>query len=495
MILRRFDIFRNYVKPIATTLFVAIGLFFFASCGDDEISTDPMDRLAFSVEKVDFDTIIAGQPSNTYYFMVYNRAKKDVQIDRIYLQSGSNANFKVNVDGISLVGGSATDFLIPAEDSMRVFLFANVPDADSDAPIPVSDALVFQLSTGITQQVPLNAQSQSVVKLKGKRISGTETFTPNRPYQIVDSLVVEAGATLNIQAGAKLLFGANASLIVHGTLNAVGTFDAPIVFRGDRLGEMFSNQPYDRIPAQWVGIRFAGDSYGNRIYCCDIHSAQNGVVCDSSNVDVLKLSMENSILHNMSKNCLGLRMSQVFVGNSQITNAGGNCVDIRGGRYQFVHCTIANFYAFTGGRGVALVYTNQGENNERLPLYQCDFINCLVTGYSADEIMGSASERYTDDAFAYTFRNCLLNTPEVEGEGIINCFWDRKSNEVYRDKNFEPEFDLDQLIFTFFLSEKSQAVNNADHSQPSYTYTHDLLGRMRDGNPDIGCYEFFPANE
>ena len=489
------NILRHMSKPIATMLFVAIGLFFLASCERDEISADASVRLAFSVEKVDFDTIIAGQPSNTYYFMVYNRSNKDVQIDRIYLQSGSNNNFKVNADGISLMGGSATDFLIPAEDSIRIFLFANVPDTDSDTPITVEDALMFQLSTGVVQQMPIKACSQCVVRLEKKRITGTESFSPNRPYQIIDSLVVEQGAVLNIPAGTKLLFGANASLIVHGTLNASGTYTHPVVFRGDRLGEMFSNQPYDRIPAQWVGIRFTEKSYGNTLNSCDIHSAQNGIVCDSSDVSILKLSVENTILHNMSKNCLTLKMSQVYVGNSQITNAGGNCVDICGGRYQFIHCTIANFYAFVGGRGIALNYTNQDAGGSRMPLYQCDFINCIVTGYSADEIMGHASERYTDDAFVFLFRNCLLNTPEVEGDGVINCFWDKKSNDVYKETNFFPEFDLNQLIFTFTLSEKSLAVGHADHSLPAYTYTYDITGRLRDENPDIGCYEYVAPSQ
>ncbi len=253
---------------------------------------------------------------------------------------------------------------------------------------------------------------------------------------------------------------------------------------------MFSQQPYDRITVQWGGIVLAGESYGNHLDYCDIHSGAYGIVCDSADVNREKLRLENSIVHNVSGDVLRAKAAKVFVGNTQLTNAGGNCVTLLGGDHTFVHCTIGNFYAFAGGRGVALSYTN-AEGDTRLPLYNAAFLNCLITGYSADEIMGSSSDGYKEDPFSYLFRNCLLNTPVTESEGIVNCLWDNDDHEVYRETNFSPEFDLDKLIFTFELDERSQAIDHADPEITRAFYPQDPYGndRFADEGPDIGCYE------
>ena len=53
------------------------------------------------------------------------------------------------------------------------------------------------------------------------------------------------------------------SLIVHGSMNALGTLDEPITFRGDRLDYILNDiLPYDRTPGLWGGITFKADSYG-----------------------------------------------------------------------------------------------------------------------------------------------------------------------------------------------------------------------------------------
>ena len=106
--------------------------------------------------------------------------------------------------------------------------------------------------------------------------------------------------------------------------------------------------------------------------------------------------------------------------------------------------------------------------------------------------MGSKSDN-ADIPFSYLFQNCLLNTEKTEdAETIINCQWDTDDNEVAREKNFNPEFDYDQLIFYFTLNEKSLAVNNGDPAICS-AYPLDLNGKNRtDGRPDIGCYEMIP---
>lgn len=463
-----------------------------ACFSDEAYSTSASDRLYFSADSVKLDTVISGKATNTYTFEVYNRTDKAIRLPSVYLEKGASSGFRVNVDGVFLENGQTTDLEVGAKDSLRVFLFANLPEHDSDKPIEATDRLVFVTEGGVRQEVVLHAWGQDVIPLSAHRIKADTLLAARRPYVIIDSLVVGAGATLSLAAGVRLYFHPQADLIVHGTLVAQGTADSPVVMRGDRLGYMFSSQPYDRIPGQWGSVIFTQESYGNRLMHCDIHSGTDGVRCDSSDIGREKLRIENSIIHNMGGNVLTVRSANIFAGNCQLTNAAGNCVVLYGGKSSFIHCTIGNFYAFSGGRGAALAYSNY-EGEVRRPLEAATFINCLITGYSEDEIMGNRSERYADDAFNFSFKNCLLDTPPTDDDHIQNCLWDNSEDGqgTERENNFSPKFDLNALIFTFGLDAKSQAVDHADAATSRDYYPRDLNGRDRlaDEGPDIGCYE------
>lgn len=457
---------------------------------DEEFSTAPTDLLRFSTDSVNFDTVISGQPTNTRTFMVYNPNARSLRISRAFLGRGTESVFRVNIDGTFLENGEASNFELYAEDSLRVFLEMTAPVSDSDEPVAVEDELTFVLESGQTQSVTLTAYGQDVVVLKGWTVTADTTLTARRPYQVYDSLVVAPDVTLNLPAGARLYFHPDARLIVHGTLRAEGALGNEVIMRGDRMGNMFSNQPYDLIPGQWGGIVLTSGSYGNIFNYCDIHSGSFGLRCDSADVSREKVRIENSVLHNVSGDVLTARACSLFVGNSQLTNAGGNCVTLYGGSSRFVHCTIANFYAFTGGRGVALSYTN-ADGSIPYPLHQAEFLNCLITGYGEDEIMGAQSADHADLPFNYLFRNCLLDTPEFVDEQVQNCLWDNDEAAVWREGNFSPAFDLDRLLFRFSLDSLSSAVGNADPTVTQTYYPYDRLGRSRldDGRSDIGCYE------
>ena len=457
---------------------------------DEEFSTAPTDLLRFSTDSVNFDTVISGQPTNTRTFMVYNPNARSLRISRAFLGRGTESVFRVNIDGTFLENGEASNFELYAEDSLRVFLEMTAPVSDSDEPVAVEDELTFVLESGQTQSVTLTAYGQDVVVLKGWTVTADTTLTARRPYQVYDSLVVAPDVTLNLPAGARLYFHPDARLIVHGTLRAEGALGNEVMMRGDRMGNMFSNQPYDLIPGQWGGIVLTSGSYGNIFNYCAIHSGSFGLRCDSADVSREKVRIENSVLHNVSGDVLTARACSLFVGNSQLTNAGGNCVTLYGGSSRFVHCTIANFYAFTGGRGVALSYTN-ADGSIPYPLHQAEFLNCLITGYGEDEIMGAQSADHVDLPFNYLFRNCLLDTPEFVDEQVQNCLWDNDEAAVWREGNFSPAFDLDRLLFRFSLDSLSSAVGNADPTVTQTYYPYDRLGRSRldDGRSDIGCYE------
>ena len=458
---------------------------------DEDYSLSKNDTLTFSVDSVDFDTLIAGELAHTRTFQVYNTGKSALRITSVSLLKGSNSIFRANVDGAVLADGSATDFEIRSGDSLRVFVNALPPSADSDFAIEHTDKLIFQLESGVVQEVNLKIYGLDVTKLEAVVISENKTLTPNRPYHIIDSLVVSPEGELTIQPGTRLLFHKGASLIVYGKLNIQGTVDANVQLRGDRLGNMFTNQSYDCIPGQWGGIWIKGDSYGNTINYADIHSGDFGLVCDSSSVDTEKIRIENSILHNMSADVLSLTNVKAWVGNTQITNAGANCVNIHGGDVTFVHCTIGQFYAFTASRGKALYFTNL-VGNTSYPLRRLDVLNTIITGYSSDEIVGANGGE--NILFNYLFQNCLLNTPMYEAPEVVNCVWDNSDNPVSYADNFYPAFDLDRLTYTFYLSPQSAAVGAADAMITAATYPNDREGISRLDNPNVGCYQRIVEN-
>ncbi len=469
---------------------------------DDEYTTSSSDRLSFSKDTIAFDTIISGSPTKTYSFTVYNTASKAVRIPLVNLRNGANSPFKVNVDGVALDGGSATDFEIAAHDSMVVYLMANVPEQDSDLPTAFSDDLVFTTEAGVAQSVKLTASGQDVLTLTGRRISADETFAARRPYRVMDSLVVERGQTLTLAQGVTLLFHSGASLVVHGTLRIQGSADSLVTLRGDRLDYMFTNQPYDRTPGTWGGVTFTAESMGNAINFADIHGGKYGLRLDSSDVSIEKLHLENSRIHTCTQHALDIRMAKAFIGNCLIANAGGDCLHVRGGDVSAVHCTLARFYVFTGGSGSALDFANY-DGSARLPLTKLYLANSIVTGYQDDELMGARNEQYKDaDAFNYSFVNCLVNTPKPSDDSeeisnFVQCRWDQKAaadaaqdaETVIREKNFTPEFDLSRLLFSFELSEKSQAVGAANEQITQQYYPADLLGRPRGAVPDAGCLQ------
>lgn len=475
---------------------IVLCVLLYSCLSEEDYTLDASARLTFSTDTLSFDTVIAGEPTGTHTFQVFNHHSKGIRIRRIYLEKGKSSFFRLNIDGVSLKEGETTDLEILGGDSLRIFAELTAPVTDSNLPSALEETLFFQLESGVLQKMMLKGSGQRVTIMRSVVLKKDTVLSSERPYQIFDSLVVDEGVTLTLSSGCRLWFHPTASLIVRGRLLAEGTLQAPIEMRGDRLGNMFSNQPYDRIPNQWGGVVFASTSTENKLNYCDIHSGAFGIRCDSADATPLKLLLENSIIHNVEAEAFSSKLCNTIVGNTQITNAGGDCVRLIGGKHSFTHCTIGRFYVFQGQGGVAVRFSNH-DGGKRFPLWQADFSNCLITGYSSDDIMGEPSARYKDEPFNYKFNHCLLNTPKTEDKNLIKCLFEEElPDDQGKAKHFSPGFDLKKLLFSFLLSPHSSAVNKADPAVSRTLYPHDRLGNNRflDGTPDIGCYEALPLS-
>ena len=74
----------------------------------------------------------------------------------------------------------------------------------------------------------------------------------------------------------------------------------------------------------------------------------------------MKLTLENSVIHNVGGEGLGLYHCRASVGNTQISNTLGHCVAVVGGWAEFVHCTLAQFYPWDAARAMPCIWPTNG---------------------------------------------------------------------------------------------------------------------------------------
>lgn len=482
---------KNRLYYLIILFVIALTLPLFTACvSDEEFPTPAGAKVSFSVDSIDFDTIITHTESVTEQFSIYNKNSKGITVTSVSLEGPGKDAFLANVDGMAITSGAPINIDCRGKDSLIAFVQFNAQDNDNDDAQLSEAYIVFTLANGVQQRVYLSGYSQDVVVMRGKVISKDTTFSATRPIAIYDSLYVKPGVTLTIAAGNTLLFSPDAYLKVDGTLKAEGSLEKPITFRGNRYDNMFTHQAYDDVYNQWKGITLTSSSYDNYLNHCDIHAGQWGIICDSSDVKRLKMKLENSRVHNVVDHCLDLKNCQTFVGNSQITNAAKNCINILGGDHQFIHCTVGSFSPFTAFRGNALVFRNYiGEAT--YPITRLDVFNCIVTGYASDEVFAYMAPN-SDIPCNYSFRGSLLDTPEItDNPNVTNNVWETKDMEIKQKDNFI-DFNLKQLRYAFRLVEDSPARGIADPEITSTYYPLDKTGRDRlaDPKPDAGCYQY-----
>ena len=186
------------------------------------------------------------------------------------------------------------------------------------------------------------------------------------------------------------------------------------------------------------------------------------------------------------------------VTNTQISNTLGHTVSISGGSHDFVYCTLAQFYPFAvsqGTRGDALHLVSSEEGDEYGMLRRAHFINCVITGYGSDVIMGEniVTDSYTCD---YLFHHCFLNTPAVDDEEhFAGCIFDQDKKKDEEDKLVRQDnflvFDTENFIYDFTPKDSSLIRSLAD---PSYAdlplFDRKGVSRLADEGPDAGCYEY-----
>ncbi|MDY6205861.1 MAG: right-handed parallel beta-helix repeat-containing protein [Prevotella sp.] len=468
-----------------------VSLALLTACNDDDTFTlNTTNRLMFSVDTVRLDTVFSRIPTSTKTFWVYNQSGDGIRCTNVRLEKGNQMGFRVNVDGIYLgetSGYQVNDIEVRNKDSIRVFVELTSAMANQLQPKEIEDNLIFQLESGVQQKVNINAWIWDAEVWKDKVISNDTTIQPNQPIIVYGKVKIEEDATLSLAAGTTLYFHDGAGMDVYGRLISQGTVDNNVVLRGDRLDRMFDNLPYDRVSGQWDGIRFYETSYNNFIDYTDLHSAKDGIVCDSSSVDQLKLTLQNSIVHNCKGYGVRSISSQINIINCQITNSLMDCVSIVGGKVLINHCTIAQFYPFNAERGAALWCSNY-LGDIKYPLDDLTCYNSMITGY-ADDVVYLISQKDDETPMNYRFDHCLLRTPQPKeaNDKMTEIIWEDNTKEAFEGKKNFRLLNTDDLLYDFRLDSISKAI---DSGNANYTTIMDRLGIARDEKPDLGCYEY-----
>lgn len=479
-------------------LLFALSAMFYACSDYDSYSTDPSFQLVFSDDTVRFDTLISTISSPTKTLYVFNHNSNGMRVSNICLQKGSESLFRVNVDGEYLAQGAGNDYLIRKNDSIIVRIEVTLPENGSSDTVSYTDELLFSLENGIQQRVQLTAGAVDAYIIHGMVIESDSTLLTDKPYLIYDSLVIAKGATLNLQAGTRLLMHDSTAVDVFGRINAEGTIAKPVIFRGARTDRMFDYLFYDNMPSRWKGITIHEGSYNNKFLNCDIHSGRWGIRVDSTSLDHLTMTMQNCVIHNVGGDGLLLVNCNTEILNTQISNTLGDCVAVLGGANTFCHCTVAQYYPLSYDRGYALYVANQNFDEVHYDLQYIQFLNSVIIGYEEDVIMGNLDNEYEDSEYYY-FQNCYLRTVgENDEDHFINCVFDQEGFEKIEprgEKNFKV-FDTENFIYDFTPDSASLIRNLADPLLMN-GLTTDRLGRSRtaDGAPDAGCYEYIKPQE
>ncbi len=434
----------------------------------------------FSVDTVQFDTIFTDLSSATKNFKIYNPSGQDMIIDAIQLSGGEHSNYRININGEPV--DFVTDVRLKGHDSLFVFVEVSINPSGENTPFIVSDSIMVYTQQRL-QNVQLIAFGQDVVRLTKEKLK-TQTLTKDKPYLISDYVEVDTLQTLTIEAGSRLYFGKDASMIVSGTLVVKGTLEEPVLFAGVRREAWYKDKP-----GQWGHIQLLPGSGESSFNYTHIRNSKYGLVIDSVGLgENMPVRITNSRIEHISGYGIIAQSAGLEVGNCLIADCGKSLAALTvGGRYEFTHCTLANYYNWSFRTDPSLLisnyYLDKSNNAVIAHIEQAMFKNCIIYGRNENELMLDVKK---DDASVgrdnISFANCLLKVPKSFDMSDADMF-----RQIIRDQ--DPKF-VKPLEYNFQLDTLS-AAKDAGNIVYSLNFPLDILGKSRfeDDLSDMGVYE------
>lgn len=499
-------------------------LLLWSSCRKDFDFSPSTGSLEFSKDTVYLDTIFANIGSSTYNLKVYNRSNEDISIPTVGLNSGESSRYRLNVDGVA--GKTFNDVEILAKDSLYIFIETTY-NTESDPIIPnevihtdkilfdsganqqtvdlvtlVKDAIFIypdrDNTTGIIETLTLDINGEQIeTEIQGRELLTEElTFTNEKPYVVYgyasvpngETLTIEAGARVHFHANSGLLVSENASLHVNGALSTDDTLlENEVIFEGDRLEPGFAD-----VPGQWGAIWLFENSENNIINYATIKNGTAGIVSDgNADAAIDKLTITNSQIYNSSNYGILGRNTSIKGENVIINNSGQvSFAGTLGGKYNFTHSTIANYWNSSFRQFPALLINNFiiDSNNTALlaDLTEANFNNCIIYGNDNPEFL---IDEIADPAVAFNFKftNCLVRfepNNSFTGEN-----YDFSDTSLYENVIFNEDPDFKNAFENELIIGDESAGNTLGNTTFSNQVPLDILGEDRTSSPDLGAYQ------
>lgn len=474
-------------------------------CRKNTILTGSDVKLEFSNDTILFDTVFSTIGSTTHILKVFNTNNDPIVISDISIIGGFDSQYRMNVDGIS--GYQHSEIEIAANDSLFIFVEVTIDPNSFDLPFIVEDSISFAIN-GNHQQVYLLAYGQNAVfhgSLDELYVLEDDelTWDNNLPHVLYGLVVVDSCKTLTILPGTQIHCHSGSGLIVYkGTLLIDAFFNNEVVFQGDRLEEVFGDEP-----GQW-GVELTGQALTTQgiseftvsrggiwliqnknsiINYAIIKNSVIGLQVDSIFDPVLSnsLTISNTKIFNNSAVGILAQGAKITGYNNLFANCGETCgLFSIGGTYKMDFCTFGNYWNFGTRQSPTFILRNYYEdinNNIQLrPFVDTQFSNCIMYGNNASQTDYSefVIDMYNDDFSAsnnFIFTDCYVDTENniSSTENYIDVHTPNNVSFV------DPEMDDFHLISDF----------QGNYIQSSISGTADIETQQRESPPRVGCYK------
>jgi hypothetical protein len=457
------------------TLLLALILF---SCRKDSFISSGDARVTITADTLKYDTVFVTTGSTYRTFKIINENNQKLRLTSVKLMGGPASVYKMNLDGTP--GTQFNNVEIEANDSVYVFAQVNVDPSVANLPFILRDSIEISYN-GNKRLVQLEAWGQNAHFFRDKVITSSETWNNDLPYVILGSLIVRPNQTLTINKGCRIYLHADAPVIVEGTLLVNGLKDTAdrVYFRGDRMDD-----PYRDFPASWPGIFFQPASKDNVLTYAVIKNAYQAIALQDPSPNANpKIILNESIIDNAYDAGIISINSSVRARNCLISNCGKNVFLVKGGDYQFTHCTVVTYAnRYIEHRDPVLVVSNYVTVNNTPVTANLNalFRNCIFWGENGlvdDEVVvAKAGATPFTVNFDYNLWKVQTTPANITSNQVIN--------------NQNPLFDsvsTSNNYYDFRLKTGSPAINKGVNA----AVVTDLDGRPRavGPQPDLGCFE------